>query len=73
MLWCVKVISLAEQTGLKEQLPFLEGSVWEEVETLKSAAMHYNPEQEVEKAHASVSSTHKSVLSLNELQPQDCF
>lgn len=49
VLWCVRVMSLAELTGLKEQVPFLEGSVWEEVKSLKSA-LHYNPEQGVEKA-----------------------
>lgn len=71
VLWCVRVMSLAELTGLKEQVPFLEGSVWEEVKSLKSAALHYNPEQGVEKARAPP--VRSLMLSLNELQPRDCF
>lgn len=57
VLWCVKVMSLAELTRLKEQVPFLEGRVWEEVKSPERefAALHYNSEQEVEKALARTS------------------
>lgn len=56
-LRCVKVMSLAELTRLKEQVPFLEGRVWEEVKSPERefAALHYNSEQEVEKALARTS------------------
>ncbi len=57
MLRCVKVMSLAELTRLKEQVPFLEGRVWEEVKSPERefAALHYNSEQEAEKALARTS------------------
>lgn len=64
-------MSLAELTGLKEQVPFLEGRLWEEVKSLKSAALHCNPEHGAEKARAQP--VHKLMFSLNELQPQDPF
>lgn len=57
VLWCVKVMSLAELTRLKEKVPFLEGRVWEEVKSPERefAALHHNSEQEVEKALARTS------------------
>ncbi len=57
MLRCVKVMSLAELTRLKEQVLFLEGRVWEEVKfpECEFAALHYNSEQEAENALARTS------------------